>query len=185
VTAVRPARAGDERALATLDRATWTTLTSPAPPPPAPDWSFFSEKVEIRDVLVALVDDEVAGYIRLGRATPLAASDHVVTISGLAVDPARQRQGVGSALLDAAAREACARGARRLTLRVLSHNEPARRLYERAGFVVEGVLRGEFFLDGVYVDDVLMALDLTAARQPTPNVNESSGAAASVWKTTQ
>ena len=162
MTVVRPARAGDERALVTLDRATWTTLTSPAPPPPQPDWSFFSERVEIRDVLVAVVDDEVAGYVRLGRATPLAASNHVVTIAGLAVDPSRQRQGVGRALLDAAAAEARACGARRLTLRVLSHNEPARRLYERAGFVVEGVLCGEFFLDGEYADDVLMALDLTA-----------------------
>jgi RimJ/RimL family protein N-acetyltransferase len=36
------------------------------------------------------------------------------------------------------------------------------RLYEQAGFVVEGVLKGEFFLDGKYVDDMLMALDLTA-----------------------
>ena len=57
---VRAARPGDERALATLDRATWTTLTSPAPPPPEPDWSFFNEKVEISDVLVAVVDGEVA-----------------------------------------------------------------------------------------------------------------------------
>jgi ribosomal protein S18 acetylase RimI-like enzyme len=162
VIEVRPARAGDERALAALDRATWTTLTSPAPPPPEPDWSFFSERVEISDVLVAVVGGDVAGYVRLGRPTPLAASDHVVMINGLAVDPARQRQGVGKALMDAAAVEARARGARRLTLRVLAQNDAARRLYDRSGYVVEGVLRGEFCLDGEYVDDMLMALDLTA-----------------------
>ena len=158
---VRAARPGDERALATLDRATWTTLTSPAPPPPEPDWSFFNEKVEIRDVLVAVVGGEVAGYVRLGRATPLAASDHVLMISGLAVDPAFQRRGVGRALMAAAAAEARGRGARRLTLRVLAPNTAARRLYEESGYVVEGVLRGEFQLDGEYVDDMLMALDLT------------------------
>ncbi len=50
-----------------------------------------------------------------------------------------------------------------MTLRVLGHNHAARGLYESAGFVVEGVLRGEFLLDGVYVDDVAMALDLTSA----------------------
>jgi ribosomal protein S18 acetylase RimI-like enzyme len=160
VIEVRPACAGDERALAALDRATWTTLTSPAPPPPEPDWSFFSERVEISDVLVAVVDSDVAGYVRLGRPTPLAASDHVVMIRGLAVDPARQRQGVGKALMAAAAAEARRRGARRMTLRVLAHNDAARRLYDRS--VVEGVLRGEFCLDGEYVDDMLMALDLTA-----------------------
>jgi len=158
---VRAARPGDEQALATLDRATWTTLTSPAPPPPEPDWSFFNEKVEIRDVLVAVVGGEVAGYVRLGRATPLAASDHVLMISGLAVDPAFQRRGVGRALMAAAAAEARGRGARRLTLRVLAPNTAARRLYEESGYVVEGVLRGEFQLDGEYVDDMLMALDLT------------------------
>ena len=40
--------------------------------------------------------------------------------------------------------------------------DAARGLYEAAGFEVEGVLRGEFLLEGDYVDDVLMALDLTA-----------------------
>ena len=111
-------------------------------------------------MLVAVVDGEVAGYVKLGRATPLAASDHVVTVTGLAVSPVFQRRGVGRALIDAAAAEARARGARRLTLRVLGPNAPARRLYESAGFVVEGVQRGEFLLEGEYVDDVLMALDL-------------------------
>jgi ribosomal protein S18 acetylase RimI-like enzyme len=160
---IRLAKPGDDRALATLDRATWTTLTSPAPPPPEPDWSFFNERVDIRDVLVAVLDGEVAGYMRLGRVFPIAASDHVLQISGIAVDPAHQRRGVGRALLEAAIVEARGRGARRLTLRVLAHNEAAVRLYESVGFVVEGVLRSEFFLDGAYVDDQLMALDLTGA----------------------
>jgi RimJ/RimL family protein N-acetyltransferase len=34
-------------------------------------------------------------------------------------------------------------------------------VYTAAGFVVEGVLREEFHLDGGYVDDVLMARNLT------------------------
>ena len=54
---------------------------------------------------------------------------------------------------------------RKLTLRVLGHNGPARALYEACGFEVEGVSRGLFFLDGVYVDDVLLALDLTTPRR--------------------
>jgi RimJ/RimL family protein N-acetyltransferase len=44
---------------------------------------------------------------------------------------------------------------------VLAHNEAARRLYERAGTSSRACLRGEFCLDGEYVDDMLMALDLT------------------------
>jgi ribosomal protein S18 acetylase RimI-like enzyme len=158
---IRAARPGDDRALATLDRATWTTLTSPAPPPPEPDWSFFRENVDIRDVLVAEVDGAVAGYLRMSQPSPIPAGDHVLLINGLAVSPDFQRRGVGRALIGAAAAQARERGVRRLRLRVLSHNEAALRLYESTGFVVEGVLRGEFFLDGVYRDDVLMVLDLT------------------------
>jgi ribosomal protein S18 acetylase RimI-like enzyme len=86
----------------------------------------------------------------------------VLTVNGIAVDPGHRRAGVGRALIDAAAAEARARGARRLTLRVLGPNDGARRLYESAGFVVEGVQRDEFLLEGEYVDDVLMALDLDA-----------------------
>jgi hypothetical protein len=37
----------------------------------------------------------------------------------------------------------------------------ARRLYESRGFEVEAVLPESFLLEGAYVDDVFMALDLT------------------------
>ena len=86
----------------------------------------------------------------------------MLQINGLAVDPAYRRRGIARALLDAAIDESRSRGARRLTLRVFAPNAAARALYDAAGFEVEGVLRAEFFLEGSYVDDVLMALDLTA-----------------------
>jgi len=41
-------------------------------------------------------------------------------------------------------------------------NAPARALYTAAGFVEEGILRGEFHLEGRDVDDVLMARALRA-----------------------
>jgi ribosomal protein S18 acetylase RimI-like enzyme len=161
VTEVRPATPADEDALAELDLATWSWLTSPSPRPEEDSgWTFFDERTQPENVLVARVDGEVAGYVKLGRATPLASSDHVVTVNGLAVSPSFRRRGVGRALHAAAAAEARSRGARRLTLRVLGPNDAARRLYESAGFVVEGVQRGEFLLEGAYVDDVLMALEL-------------------------
>jgi ribosomal protein S18 acetylase RimI-like enzyme len=113
-------------------------------------------------VLVAEDDDGVMGYIQLSQGLDVPSHAHVLEISGLAVDPARKRSGAGRALIAAAVDEARARGARKLSLRVLGPNDAARRLYEGAGFVVEGVLRGEFQLEGRYVDDVLMARDLTA-----------------------
>jgi ribosomal protein S18 acetylase RimI-like enzyme len=159
VVEVRGATVADEEPLVTIDRVTWTAVVTPAPVPD--DGSpFFNEKTRPENVLVAVEDGEVAGYVKLGRVTELAASDHVLMITGIAVDPGRQGRGIGRALIDAAVGEARRRGARRLTLRVLGGNAGARHLYETSGFVVEGVLRGEFLMNGVYVDDVLMALDL-------------------------
>jgi ribosomal protein S18 acetylase RimI-like enzyme len=160
VASVRGARLSDEEALAAIDRATWSGLSSPGPAP-ADDEPFFNERTDPGDVFVAVEQGEVAGYVRLGRSSRFASSDHVVTINGIAVDPSRQGKGLGRELIDAAAVEARRRRARRLTLRVFAPNTAARRLYESAGFVVEGVFKGEFFLDGSYVDDISMALDLT------------------------
>ncbi|MFE7479343.1 GNAT family N-acetyltransferase [Streptomyces sp. NPDC057552] len=103
----------------------------------------------------------IAGYIRLVLPTPLASNAHVRQIQGLAVAPWARGAGVGRTLLRAACAEARRQGANRITLRVLGHNTPARALYASEGFAVEGVLSGEFFLHGRYVDDVLMGRSLT------------------------
>ena len=55
-----------------------------------------------------------------------------------------------------------------MSLRVLAHNERARRLYASCGFVVEGTLREEFLLDGRSTDDLLLARDLVDGGAATP-----------------
>lgn len=158
---VRVAQEQDEQALHRVERATWTTGSSPAPVPPE-ERPFLSAArgVVPQDVLVAEVDGQVAGYVQVRQASKMPSRAHVQEVTGLGVDPDHQGHGIAGALLQAAVAEARRRGARRLTLRVLGHNDVARRAYERAGFQVEGVLRGEFVLDGVDVDDVLMACRL-------------------------
>lgn len=155
----RAAREGDEAALAKLDERTWTPAVSPAPAPPA-GTPFFDGGTRPADVLVAEHDGVVAGYVRLGEGSGIPAHRHVLVIDGLAVDPDRRRLGIAGRLVEAAVAEAGLRGARKVTLRVLGPNAGARRVYERCGFVVEGVLRGEFRIDGADVDDVLMARSL-------------------------
>jgi ribosomal protein S18 acetylase RimI-like enzyme len=156
VTTIRQARPADEPELKDIDAATWSPGVSPGPPPPA-GAAFFGERTAPSDVLVAEAGGVIAGYAALGRWSPLASNSHVLVIGGLAVHPAHQRRGVGRQLVEACLGQARGRGARKLSLRVLGGNAAARRLYESCGFVVEGVLREEFFLGGRYVDDVLMA----------------------------
>ncbi len=85
-------------------------------------------------------------------------------VAGVGADPrppGGQGGGLGRRLVLGALDAARRRGARSVTLRVLEPNVRARRLYEACGFVVEGVLREEFWLQGRYVDDLLMRCELT------------------------
>ena len=154
--AIRGATDDDEAALAELDRRTWSPLHSVQPRPTPPYPPFFDTTHPPQQFLVAEVAGRLAGYLRLVRPSKLPCHAHVRQINGLAVDDWARGRGVGRALLHAAMDRAREEGAQRITLRVLGHNTPARRLYESVGFAVEGVLPGEFLLDGAYVDDVLM-----------------------------
>lgn len=155
---IRAARDGDGAALLEIDFVTWTPVVSPAPAPTREERSsFFVDGRGPDSYLVAEIDGKVSGYVSLHQSIPLPSHAHVLEINGLAVDPSAQGRGVGLALVKGAVAEAVRRGAKKVTLRVLGENAGARRLYERCGFVVEGVLRGEFMLDGKLVDDVLMA----------------------------
>ncbi|QKV97903.1 GNAT family N-acetyltransferase [Streptomyces sp. NA02950] len=159
--AIRAAVADDESALAELDRRAWSPRHSVQPRPQPPYGTFFTDRNLPEHILVAELGGRPVGYLRLVPATPLASNAHVQQIQGLAVDERARGRGVARALLDAAYARARRAGATRITLRVLGPNTPARRLYESEGFAVEGVLPGEFLIEGAYVDDVLMGRGLT------------------------
>jgi ribosomal protein S18 acetylase RimI-like enzyme len=157
---IRPARPDDDEPLALIDRLTWSPVHAVMPEPRPPYGPFFSERHGVEGCLVAELDGRVVGYVRLGAPTPLASNAHVRQIQGLAVADEARGRGVGRALIRAAVEESRRCGARRVTLRVLGHNAPARGLYASEGFVVEGVLPGEFLVGGAYVDDVFMGRSL-------------------------
>jgi ribosomal protein S18 acetylase RimI-like enzyme len=157
---IRPASFDDEDALGRLDRATWSYLHAVRPREEPPYEPFFGDRYGPRDHLVAELDGRLVGYVRLGFPTPLVSNAHVRQIQGLAVAEEARGLGVGRALIRAVIAEARRQGALRMSLRVLGHNTPARKLYESEGFVVEGIQPGEFYLDGKYVDDVLMGRSL-------------------------
>ena len=80
-------------------------------------------------------------------------ADGAICIHEAAVRPDRQRQGISTALLDFAAKEAARRGAKSLRLYVWEGNAPAIRAYEKNGFARMGredIGLGEFGLDWFY-----------------------------------
>ncbi|HEU0335742.1 MAG TPA: GNAT family N-acetyltransferase [Gaiellaceae bacterium] len=114
-------------------------------------------------VFVAEVDGTVVGRLSLAR-DPHPASRHVADL-GLMVAAAHRRRGIGRALLERAVAWARSAGVRKLELHVFPWNEPALALYQSFGFEREGLRRGHYLRDGVYVDAILMALDVS--RPPT------------------
>lgn len=158
---IRPAGPGDEQLLGALDRRAWSTRYSVQPRPQPPYEPFFGPERPPAHHLVAELEGEgLVGYVRCEPPSGLAAHAHVRQINGLVVDERARGRGVGRALLEGACARARRQGAVRMTLRVLGHNVPARALYKAAGFREEGLLPGEFLLEGEYVDDVVMGRTL-------------------------
>jgi RimJ/RimL family protein N-acetyltransferase len=78
-------------------------------------------------------------------------------VLGMGVVDGYRGQGVGEALMRAALDAAKSAGLTRVELTVREHNVRAKRLYEKMGFVAEGVKRRGVRLDGNYEDLICMA----------------------------
>jgi L-phenylalanine/L-methionine N-acetyltransferase len=97
------------------------------------------------------------GMIGLHLVQPGLRRSHV---RGLGISVAREYQGrgVGDRLMQAAMHWADQwAGILRIELTVLCDNQRAIALYERHGFVTEGIMRGHILRDGVYADTQMMA----------------------------
>lgn len=123
---IRPARADEREALEELQRRASLALDEYREQLEAhPDAIELPiEQVERGDVLVAEVGGETAGFAALDGGE----------LDGLFVVPARWRQGIGRALVEAAVHEGRRRG---LSLTVTA-GPGAREFYESCGFRVEG-----------------------------------------------
>ena len=85
----------------------------------------------------------------------------------LAVDPAHQRLGIGTGLLDAAITLAGRRGATRMILDVAADNAAARALYAKAGFAQLTTRRAYYRrADGDGIDAVVLALATLGPGRP-------------------
>ena len=105
---------------------------------------------------VAIADDAVVGWCDvLPKPRPVYRHSSVLGIG--VIKPYRGR-GIGTALIQTTLQAARAKSLTRIELTVRTDNERAKALYEKFGFVVEGVCRRDMYVNGVHQDSFLMAL---------------------------
>lgn len=97
---------------------------------------------------------------------------HTRWLHAIYLHPEARGGGVGAALVGTGVAHVERQGATRVALWVNDRNAPARRMYERLGFVETGRIPGGICVEGRYVDDVLMTLKLA----PEPDVESLDAA---------
>jgi ribosomal protein S18 acetylase RimI-like enzyme len=120
-------------------------------------YAFYRDIVANNHVFsVVLSRGEVVGWCDV---LPLhgQARAHIGTL-GMGLMPQMRNQGIGRKLIDYTIAKALEKGLTRIELTVRTDNANAKALYERIGFVSEGLFRRAFRIDGNYYDAYAMAL---------------------------
>ena len=110
-------------------------------------------------VFVAERNDEHSSAASRSGETRIRRARHVADV-GLMVAVDARRQGVGTALLQAAADWARETGVRKLDFHVFPWNEAAIALYDAFGFEREGYRKHHYRRGGELVDAILMAYEV-------------------------
>ncbi len=118
------------------------------------------ERMEAGNPGASLVAVTVDGGRVIGHVGIDVAPYNVASL-GMIVDARWRGRGVGGALVEAAVDWSRQRGAHKVALQVWTHNDAARRLYRRHGFVEEGFLHRHYRRrSGELWDAVVMGLVL-------------------------
>jgi len=158
---LRPGRPTDGRALARLFAEVRTEgrwlITTPGSITEPSEAFWIAEMIRAAEhlVLVAEADAEVIGNI-LVSVDRGVATEHIGVLS-ITIDAGWRDVGIGTALVTAAQEWAVERGLRKVSLGVFPDNERALTVYERRGFVREGVRHQQYRSGNTYRDEVLMA----------------------------
>jgi RimJ/RimL family protein N-acetyltransferase len=125
-------------------------------PPLAQSREFVLEMIaKGNPIFVAVVDDKVVGWCDVVRVErPVHAH---VGVLGMGLLPPHRGKGHGTELIKAVVADAHRAGISRVELTVHADNHWAIGLYEKVGFVREGVRRDAVCIDGRFIDSILMA----------------------------
>ncbi|MFC7213171.1 GNAT family N-acetyltransferase [Saliphagus sp. GCM10025334] len=115
-------------------------------------------EIESRMFFVATVGDEVVGWVHL-HAPELEKLSHTAELTVGVIEEYRGN-GIGSHLLSRGLEWAGANAYEKVYNSVPSSNEDAIAFLERHGWEVEAIREDHYKLEGEYVDEVMMALEL-------------------------
>jgi putative acetyltransferase len=117
----------------------------------------FKELLSKKVLFVFERDNKPVGMCKL--APQQYRNAHLLYIGGIAIHPSFMGNGLGVQLMEEIKRFADTKGYKRLELSVAVINEKAIHMYERAGFVKEGVMKNYTYLtaQNKYLDEVLMS----------------------------
>ena len=107
-------------------------------------------------MMVALAGGKVVGWCDVRREF-FPSRAHRRTL-GMGLLPEWRGRGIGRRLLEATLAQARRSGFKRIELDVHADNPRAIALYEKAGFVREGIVRDASLIDSVFRDAILMAI---------------------------
>lgn len=104
---------------------------------------------------IALENGEIVGFIHAerGKFNRIRHTAYIVT----GILQSHRGQGIGTALFELLDKWAVENRMTRLELTVECSNDTAKRLYEKAGFSVEGTRSKSMYVNGRYVDEYYMA----------------------------
>jgi len=105
-------------------------------------------------LFVAEESGVLIGFITAGRGSANRIKHRAYVVMGIKEE--FHGRGVGTKLLNELDRWALEQGIHRLELTVMTHNVKALTLYEKCGFVIEGVKKDSMFVDGEYIDEYYM-----------------------------
>lgn len=157
---IRPSQWSDYSDLVAIENQLWNESNTPQVVTySSPEAYKIQYPVGTHLVAFSLLEEKVLGFIGFHPPTHLKAHKWTWTID-IGVDPTEQSNGVGKKLVDVVKKEATNQGIHKLSLRVLGTNQRAISFYKKNGFIIEGILKEEFWLNGQFVDDVLMGFIL-------------------------
>ncbi|MBL1224915.1 GNAT family N-acetyltransferase [Enterococcus sp. BWR-S5] len=152
---IREVRDTDYPELMTIENQIWTIENSPIVHH-YDDVAAYRERMQEKQVFVAVLDEKVIGFVDVHHPTPLP-SHKKQWMLGIGVHPDYQSFGAGRHLLDYLKAVAQDYGIHKISLRVMGTNTAAIAFYKKNGFLQEGHLKDEFYMNGVYCDDYLFA----------------------------